>query len=254
MWQWPQDGASKGKSKGKGQGKEKGKSYGQGCGSWEGTRQRVSEQRAVGVLVDWQHKGGKSFGWIAPIHGITKQSGSEQYHGGDLYVHWKDIQDPRPGAVVTFWPYLDQQGLGAEDCMSRTVSRFVVPKQTPSALTLPTVEVNQVATYLPTSIFYPELEEQGVTLRKYLWDAPLTVYELWGSAQDIVQAADDMGLLAHPACELLVSTDMARNEPPERLRDIDSSHLPHVPPRFRVGLKLGGTPDARERLLALLAA
>merc|ERR1719215_345062 len=132
-------------------------------------RQRLGNQKAVGVLVDWQHKAGKSFGWIVPIHGIPSQMPEAEYHGGDIYVHWKDVADPRPGSVVTFWPYMDGQGLGAEECVSRQVLRFAVPKSSKVALTLPMVEINPCASYLTSSLFYPALEAQGVTLRKYLW-------------------------------------------------------------------------------------
>jgi len=235
--------------------KEKSWQQGQGWGWQDDTpRERLTEKRAVGVLVDWKHKAGQSFGWIVPIHGVDQADLPEacSAHGGDVYVHWSDIQDPRPGAVVTFWPTVDKQGLGAEDCQNRAVLRFVVPRAEVKQLALPPVEMNPCATYLTSSTFFPELEDHGATLRKYLWAGPLTVFELWGMPQDILAAAERIKLLAHPSAEALVSRVMARHEEPERLRDIEASDLPSVPPHFRVGLALKGGPDARERLLALL--
>lgn len=215
----------------------------------------MGHQKAVGILVDWQHKAGKSFGWIMPIYGVPMMP-EAQHHGGDIYVHWKDFQDPRPGAVVSFHPYVDGQGLGAEDCQSRSVLRFIVAKDSKSSLTLPYEEVNPCASYLRSSIFYPQLEERGCTLRKYLWDGKYTVYELWGSPQAIIGGADEVGLLLHPTAEVLVSRQMARNEPPASLRDVEAADLPSVPPRFRVAMALGGKGDeeTKKRLLGLIGA
>mmetsp|Transcript_92034 Transcript_92034/g.260530 ORF Transcript_92034/g.260530 Transcript_92034/m.260530 type:complete len:236 (+) Transcript_92034:101-808(+) len=221
---------------------------------WEGPRRRLGQRRAVGILVDWQHRAGKSFGWVLPIHGLPEQLPAASSHGGDLYVHWDDIQDPRLGSVVTFWPYVDKQGLGAEDCVSRSVLRFIVPQRPRRALTLPRIEANPCPMHLPTSIFYPELESKRVTMRKYLWDSPFIVYELWGLPHDILDAADMVGLLTHPEAEVLVSRRMAKHEPPDCLRDIDRADLPDVPPPFRVALALRGEGSARERLLTLLGA
>lgn len=229
------------------------KSWGKGSQGWGGPRQHIGQDRAVGVLVDWQHKAGMSFGWIVPIHGLPKDMRETQHHGGDVYVHWRDIHDPRPGTIVTFRAYVDKQGLGAEDCVSRRVLRFIVPKGRLKELTLPSVEANPCASYLTTSVFYPELEERGVTLRKYLWkDSEFDVYELWGNPQDIVVVAEETGLLTHPEAEVLVSSSMARREQANCLRELTGADLPQVPPRFRVALTLSKGDDARTRLLTLL--
>lgn len=224
---------------------------------WPPQRHRLGHCRAVGVLVDWQHKADKSFGWIVPIYGVPTHIAEAQFHGGDAYVHWRDIQDPRPGAIVTFWPYIDQRGLGAEECVSRPVLRFAVLRDSKSALTLPLQEVNPCATYLTSSIFYPELEEQGVTLRKYLWEGLFTVFELWGAAEDVVTAAEELGLLVHPDAQVLVSPAMASTQPLDAVREFSAEELPHVPPRFRLAVSLardgqGNAEEARRRLLALL--
>jgi len=230
-------------------------------GSWSSSqqpRQRVTQEKAVGVLVDWQHKAGKSFGWIVPISGIPSHLPEAQAHGGDVYVNWKDIQDPRPGAIVTFWPYMDGQGLGAEECVSRPCPlRFALPRSSKCALTLPVDEVNPCSSYLTSSLFYPDLEERGVTLRKYLWDSPLTLFELWGAPQDVVRAADEVGLLGHPEAKVLTPRVMASRVQPDQLWEISEEDLPNVPPRFRLAtsLSVDGVSDpeeARAKLLSLL--
>jgi len=241
-WPWPgeQDGGGGGK-------------WGGGGGA--GARQRLGKQ-AVAVLVDWQDKGPKSFGWLSPICGMPTQLEEAKYHGGDVYVSWKDIQDPRPGALYTFWPYTDKQGLGAEECILRAVVRFIVPAASASKLRLPPNEMNPCTTYLSSSVFYPELEEaHGVTLRKYLWDCPFTVLEIWGQPQNIVAAAEAIGLLAHVEAEVLVSRNMAKQEAPDRLRDLGEEDVPNVPVRFRVALSLGTSEsERRDRLGSFLSA
>lgn len=230
-----------------------------GQGGWgaPGPRQRLGHRKAVGVLVDWQHKAGKSFGWIVPIHGIPNHMPEAHAHGGDVYVHWQDIQDPRPGAVVSFWPYVDEQGLGAEECVNRSVLRFAVPADSKCALTLPMNEVNPCASYLPSSLFFPELEERGVTLRKYLWNSPFTLFELWGEPQDVVLVADEIGLLSHQEAKVLLSRSMAGNVQPDQLCELSGEDLPNVPPRCRLATSLcpDGASDAeqaRQRLFGIL--
>eukprot|EP00929_Paragymnodinium_shiwhaense_P001966 TRINITY_DN102172_c0_g1_i1.p1 TRINITY_DN102172_c0_g1~~TRINITY_DN102172_c0_g1_i1.p1 ORF type:complete len:230 (-),score=58.82 TRINITY_DN102172_c0_g1_i1:71-760(-) len=222
--------------------------------TWQGEDRTYigGEERAVGILVDWQHKGGKSFGWIAPIAGIPADLPEAVYHGGDVYVHWKDIQDPRPGAVVTFRLFSDSQGLGAEACESRKVARLVVPRTEAKALKLPSVEGNPVAKYLTSSVFYPELEARGVTLRRYIWDSPLQVYELWGEAEAVVAVAEQVGFCGNTSVEALVSPSMAAQEAAGDVREVPASELANVPPRFRVALKLGSAEDAKQRLLRIL--
>jgi len=253
-------------------------------GGWgPAPRQRLG-LNAVGILVEWQQKGPKSFGWISPIYGIPEHLPEAQSHGGDVYVNamdisdprrgsvisfslyitgqglgTEDISDPRPGSVISFSLYIDGQGLGAEECVSRSVLRFTMPMGSKAQLTLPMVEVNPCVAYLKSSVFYPELEDRGVTLRKYMWESPLTVFELWGSVQDILRAAEEIGLLAHPEVEVLTSRKMAKSIDPDLLRDISEQELPGVPPRFRVGFRLlgaagtsAGPEEVRARLVALL--
>merc|ERR1719253_1724139 len=99
--------------------------------------------------------------------------------------------------------------------------------------------MNPCTTYLSSSVFYPEMEEaHNVTLRKYLWDCQYTVFELWGQPQNVIAGAEAIGLLGSPEAEVLVSRNMAKQEAPDRLRDLSQDDLPNVPARFRVAMSL----------------
>jgi len=198
-----------------------------------GPRRKIGEGRAVGVLVDWQDKGMRSHGWIAPLHGIPSGLAEAKDHGGDIYIHWQDIQEPRSGAIVTFSAYVDEQGLGAEDCRNRQVLRLVLPYPILEQLPLPDKEVNHCATYLSASVFYPDLEQDGVTLRRYIWDGSLALLELWGEKEDIISCAEQIGAFKHNEVEALISLRMSSIANESDIREITQAELPNVPPRFR---------------------
>lgn len=209
------------------------------------------QQQCVGILIEWQNKGFNSFGWILPIHGIANAEG----HGGDVYVHNSDIQDPRLGSIVTFTAYKDKHGFGAQDCWTRKVVRFIVPTGSANLVNLPEREMSHAASYLRSSVFYPELEEKGVTLRRYTWEEGLRVFEIWGNAQAIIAAADELSLLMHPEAEVLLPPQLARKQTPESIRLLSEEDLPHVPRKCRIAtsLKTGqGGLYPRDRLVELL--
>mmetsp|Transcript_66034 Transcript_66034/g.123154 ORF Transcript_66034/g.123154 Transcript_66034/m.123154 type:complete len:245 (+) Transcript_66034:117-851(+) len=203
-----------------------------------GNRRRIGDGRAVGVLVDWQDKGVKSHGWIAPLHGIPSGLPEAKEHGGDIYIHWQDILDPRTGSIVTFSAYVDDYGLGADDCRNRQVLRFVLPYQSLEKLAMPKEEVSHCATYLSASVFYPEMEQDGITLRRYVWDGSLTLLELWGDKDDILQGIEKLGMAALPDAEALISRHVASILPQSEVREIAEAELPNVPSRFRLGWAL----------------
>eukprot|EP00931_Biecheleriopsis_adriatica_P050349 TRINITY_DN29142_c0_g1_i1.p1 TRINITY_DN29142_c0_g1~~TRINITY_DN29142_c0_g1_i1.p1 ORF type:complete len:280 (-),score=44.57 TRINITY_DN29142_c0_g1_i1:42-881(-) len=224
-------------------------------GNWED--QRTPLGAGVGILVEWQNKGFNSCGWIVPLHGMaTKQDPSEVVrHGGDVYVHYNDIKDPRLGSVVTFQTYEDSQGRGAQAVRSRAAARFVVPRSSLDRVKLPGEEVNPASSYFKSSVFYPELEDRGVTLRRYTWESKLQVIELWGAPKDIVSAAEELGLLEHPEAEVLLSPQMARKLPPDQLREVSAADLPEVPSKCRLATSLrsgasGASP--KQRLSSIL--
>eukprot|EP00441_Pelagodinium_beii_P025634 CAMPEP_0197671494 /NCGR_PEP_ID=MMETSP1338-20131121/76802_1 /TAXON_ID=43686 ORGANISM="Pelagodinium beii, Strain RCC1491" /NCGR_SAMPLE_ID=MMETSP1338 /ASSEMBLY_ACC=CAM_ASM_000754 /LENGTH=250 /DNA_ID=CAMNT_0043251411 /DNA_START=60 /DNA_END=812 /DNA_ORIENTATION=- len=217
---------------------------------WVGQRTAAGDSPAVGILIEWQNKGFNSFGWIHPLHGV---SGAEGRHGGDVYVHCNDIQEPRLGSIVTFMAYQDQQGLGAQECRPRSVIRFVVPDSSADLVKLPSKEAIPAPSHLKSSVFYPEMEEKGVTLRKYLWEGSRRVFELWGNPQDVVAAAEQLALLEHPEAEVLLSPQMARRQDPDSLRLVSAEELPHLPAKCRLAtsLRAGSSASPRQRLTDL---
>jgi len=57
------------------------------------------------------------YGWLM-LHGDVDHP-SVAKHGGDVYIHKDDVVDSEslsPGDIVTFYLYVDDQGLGAEEC------------------------------------------------------------------------------------------------------------------------------------------
>ncbi|CAJ1330218.1 unnamed protein product [Effrenium voratum] len=219
--------------------------------SQDETKPWASEGQGVGVLVEWQNKGFHSFGWLSPIHLPRDRDLRQSLHGGDLYVHCNDIQEPRLGAVYTFTLYNDYQGLGAQDCRARSVIRFAVPEQSMTCLKLP-AEVKTVPNHLRHSLFYPELEERGVTLRRYLWDDPVKILELWGSPEAMIAAAEELGLLQLDELQVLLSPQIARRQPKESLRQLSEEDAPRVPAKCRWATSLEGGPTLRQRLVELL--
>mmetsp|Transcript_10198 Transcript_10198/g.22203 ORF Transcript_10198/g.22203 Transcript_10198/m.22203 type:complete len:278 (+) Transcript_10198:69-902(+) len=223
--------------------------------SWNEPRESL-DIKAVGILVEWQDKGPKSFGWISPIFGVPKElEGDAKRHDGDIYVACKDIDHQQPGAIISFSLYKDGQGLGAEKCKRRSVLRFVLPTAATNTLNLPKIEEKSCVAYLRYSVFFPEMEERNLTLRKYLYDAPLTLYELWGEAKDIEDELEKMGILANDDVQILLSRTMAATLESDILKAISDEELPYVPARFRIGLMLaaplpkGGEPPSTETRL-----
>eukprot|EP00435_Cladocopium_sp_Y103_P049314 s1135_g14.t2 len=170
---------------------------------------RNFEGRGVGILVEWQNKGFHSFGWLSPIHLPQERNIRSSLHGGDIYVHCNDIKEPRLGGIFTFVLYNDRQDFGAQDCEPRSVIRFAIPATSMGSLRLPTGEARPAKSYLRQSLFYPQMEEKGITLRRYLWEDSLQILELWGLSEAIVAAADDLNLL-QTEVEVLLSPQMAR--------------------------------------------
>uniref|UniRef100_A0A7S1WLG1 DRBM domain-containing protein n=1 Tax=Alexandrium catenella TaxID=2925 RepID=A0A7S1WLG1_ALECA len=116
-------GKGKGKGKGKGFGKGGGKSWGWdwGCGwTWQSDatgpdqpRERVTEERISGEVLDWK----ETYGWVKPCGDIDHPAA--QLRNGKVYLHQKDLVGElkalEAGARVTFHVYEDPSGLGAEE-------------------------------------------------------------------------------------------------------------------------------------------
>jgi cold shock CspA family protein len=57
------------------------------------------------------------YGWLMALGDIDHPS--VEKHGGDVYIHKDDVvggDTLRPGDIVTFYLYVDEKGLGAEEC------------------------------------------------------------------------------------------------------------------------------------------
>jgi hypothetical protein len=149
------------------------------------TRSRVSEDRVVGLVIEWRGY----MGWIQPLSSMEHDAAKK--HKGRIYLNVKDIvkgkgSRVKEGSIVEFYVYTDHDGLGAEECQMQTVVR----------LTLPHAEVNKWtytpawSEYLYDSQYYPTfLTEHNVLLRKYTWPLPFAVLELWGDVDTLTKAA-----------------------------------------------------------------
>eukprot|EP00397_Hematodinium_sp_SG-2012_P042411 GEMP01046907.1.p1 GENE.GEMP01046907.1~~GEMP01046907.1.p1 ORF type:complete len:150 (+),score=23.25 GEMP01046907.1:60-452(+) len=89
-------------------------------------RVRLSDQLIAGRVVQW--KG--SYGWIEPI--VTIEHPEVNRHKGRIFVHADDIRGKwklKVGSIVEFFLYLDSEGLGASEVVSRQVVRLTIPTQ-----------------------------------------------------------------------------------------------------------------------------
>lgn len=152
-------------------------------------RTRVGDGRLTGLVTEWKGH----MGWVQPLSKVQHDKAS--WHRGMIYLVPQDVVDDdegrpsnmKPGTVVDFLVYEDDNGLGAEECRQRSVLR----------MTLPHVEAKQVlkdspqwSEYLSDSEHYPTFErEHGVLLRRYAWSLPFTLLELWGQTEALIAAA-----------------------------------------------------------------
>jgi len=68
-----------------------------------------------------------NYGWLM-VYGDVNHPSVEK-HGGDVYIHKDDVVDGAslcPGDVVSFYLYVDEKGLGAEECRveQKAAARF----------------------------------------------------------------------------------------------------------------------------------
>lgn len=76
-------------------------------------RTRVSDTMITGEVLYM----GRAFGWVKPLEEVTHEAATK--HGGKIYLHKKDIAEGtevKKGSMVTFHMYVDESGLGAEEC------------------------------------------------------------------------------------------------------------------------------------------
>lgn len=99
----------KGKGKGKGEPREKGPS------GPDLPRERITTEPVVGEMLAWK----KKWGWIMPAEPIDHPAAEK--HEGKIYIHEKDIEgepDMATSKQFAFHVFVDQSGLGAEECVA----------------------------------------------------------------------------------------------------------------------------------------
>lgn len=135
-------------------------------------------------------------GWIEPLSKIKHKQASR--HGGRVYLKASDIlQDAdqqmrvKEGAIVDFYVYVDPDGLGAEECRLRSVLRLTVTHAQAKAALKDSPQWSQ---YLTDSEYYLSFErDHGVLVRKYMWQMPFALLELWGHPNELATAAISIG-------------------------------------------------------------
>lgn len=154
------------------------------CGEMH-PRIRLGEELFVGLVVEWRGY----MGWIEPLTKIKHHQASK--HNGRIYLNQRDVLQSnrnlrvKVGKIVDFKVYCDGDGLGAEECRPLQVLRVTLPhKKSKLKYT------SQWSDYLPDSDFYPGFQfNHGILLRKYCWELPFALFELWGQPAELVNAA-----------------------------------------------------------------
>merc|ERR1719215_688609 len=90
----------------------KGKGGGKGFRGQRLPKERVTTEQITGTIVKW----GQHFGYIEPDLPFEHPQMSAK---GQFYLHKRDIQigNPAEGAAVAFHVYVDDKGVGAEECV-----------------------------------------------------------------------------------------------------------------------------------------
>lgn len=179
-------------------------------------RERVVQERITGLVVEWRGY----MGWIKPFSKINHSQAEK--HQGRVYLSVRDIAQygdlnlrVKEGRLVDFFVYADGDGLGAEECRPRSVLRLTMT-HTQAGKALKGMK-SQWSDNLPESSYYPAFEKDtGVLLRKYTWQMPFALIELWGHPDDVARAAVKLGTRGDSAtCQmrlLLPEADVAKTE------------------------------------------
>lgn len=148
-------------------------------------RARVGESRCVGLVTEWRGY----MGWIQPLTKLDHDQAEK--HKGRVYLNMKDIvaapgRKVKEGSVVDYFLYTDHDGLGAEDCQLRTVLRMTLPHSEVAKFKLKP----SWSDFFTDSEYYPDfVTDHNVLLRKYTWQLPFALLELWGEPDTISKAA-----------------------------------------------------------------
>eukprot|EP00927_Polykrikos_kofoidii_P024047 TRINITY_DN2194_c0_g1_i1.p1 TRINITY_DN2194_c0_g1~~TRINITY_DN2194_c0_g1_i1.p1 ORF type:complete len:195 (-),score=32.51 TRINITY_DN2194_c0_g1_i1:56-640(-) len=105
------NGFGKGKGK-KGKGKGKGK---RGPSGPHLARERITQEPVTGEVSEWKGK----YGWINPTVPVEHEKAAR--HKGQVFVSMTDLvggaQELTPGSLCQFHVFIDDNGIGAEECI-----------------------------------------------------------------------------------------------------------------------------------------
>lgn len=148
-------------------------------------RQRLSRELFAGRVTQWKN----TYGWIEPLEPI--EHAEINRHQGKIFVHSDDISNGkkqlRVGCICEFFLYQDDQGLGADEVLSRQVVRILMP----------TDEAKRM--FEDNGQGVPAFEDKhNVSLRVYEWynndgtvgTLPFLI-ECWGRPESIISAVKE---------------------------------------------------------------
>jgi len=148
-------------------------------------KQRLSRELFAGRVTQWKN----TYGWIEPLEPIEHPD--IKRHQGKIFVHSDDISNGRKqlrvGCICEFYLYQDEQGLGADEVLSRQVVRILMP----------TAEAKIMFDEQGQGV--PAFEDRNnVSLRVYEWynndgstgTLPFLI-ECWGRPECIISAVKE---------------------------------------------------------------
>ncbi|OLP88341.1 hypothetical protein AK812_SmicGene30335 [Symbiodinium microadriaticum] len=224
-------------------------------------RQRVQEDRCVGLITEWRGY----MGWIAPIAPFSIDHDQASKHWGLIYVTKQDLAVlpgahlpwMRAGRVVDFLVYSDGDGLGAEDVRALSPLRVTLTHAEARALLKGRPERSE---YLTDSEQYPNLmRDLGVLVRKYSWPLPFVTLELWGHMEDVAGAAleycSSAGGAEHRRLQLLLPEDkIAQVEDLPGNPKVSTHTVVQTPVPCRSLVMESSAEDCRKAVVAFLRA
>merc|ERR1719161_2558409 len=110
---------------------------------------------------------------------------SAKKHGGDVYIHKDDVVSDEPlcpGDVVSFYLYVDDQGLGAEQCRVQSKA---------------TTYLNPGMSKFSMSPSAPEFAPGGATVESgldegpYAWSSPAALHDLFFRLSKVFASDDE---------------------------------------------------------------
>jgi len=183
-------------------------------------KQRLSREVFSGRVTQWKN----TYGWIEPLEPIDHPE--IKRHQGKIFVHSDDISNGkkqlRVGCICEFFLYLDDQGLGADEVLSRQVVRILMP----------TAEAKQM--FESNGAGVPAFEDRhNVSLRVYEWynndgsagTLPFLI-ECWGRPESIISAVKEFKNRSNAALAIAASEKPKKSEAQSQSKSTPSSSMP----------------------------